>query len=1232
MYFTTNKLLNKLTTLLCLLICLSAFNASAFNELDTNGFTLIPNSSFATCLNSADGTATVSAQGAVEPLSYAWSTGETFVVASSLLPGDYSVTVTDATGCVESTTVTVLVGPEGIWLMPTSTSASCGSCDGTAQPHAMLGAPPYTYQWSNGQTTEVATDLCPGDYTVTVTDSQGCANSTTVFVGSQGNLNVSATGTDAGCSSNDGTATANPVGGVAPYTYNWSNGQTTQTITGLSAGTYTVTVTSADGCQGIANVTIGGGGSTLNANTSSTPTDCGTNDGSATVNVNGGNAPYTYNWSNGGNTATISGIAPGVYTVTVTDADGCSTTSTVEVQGSSAPTAGMISTDNETTICAGDGSPDPITVNVSGATAGSSTQWVITDANGNILGLPGSNVIDLDGAGAGVCLIWYLVYDGAISGAEVGNNASDIEGCFDLSNNIPVTRLSTTPATISTEDPTTVCVGDMEDDFVNVSVDDAGAGSNSAWVITDANGVILGLPMMPPFNFEGASTGNCLIWHLNFEDGLMGAEVGLNANDLSGCFSLSEPIEVIREEAGTVTITPQDVTICAGEELELTATASTDVTYEWFAAAGLLSNTDQATTTYIMMVPGTYQILVSTTTDAGCMAMAATMVTVTEGPGVTISDDPNGNIICNAGESINLAATSDDADVTYRWSASAGTITANDGEATYTMMMPGTYTISVEASNSTTGCTSTATTTATVGILDIEVVESSPISTCGGSDGEATVTVNGGNSDYTYAWSNGSADATATGLSAGTHTVVVTDVATGCTQEGSVTIAETGLSIGNYVWADNNEDCLQDQNEQGLEGVPVNLMGPGPDGIACNEDDVIVEETNTDANGLYLFECVEPGTYYIQFYATVVYNGTRYTCMDGDGAMNGGTGNNDDNSDSDVDEETGKTMPFDVLDTDGNGIPETIDMNNDGINDKDDLSFDAGVVMVCNNVNTGGQISGTQTVCAGEVPTKFLSLAPAAGGGSAPIEYLWICSPTGGIPNPATWVNIPDSNTDCLQLGPAFETRYYARCARREGCVDFNYESNIIVIEVTSCSQIVTFNTNMMNDGTVQVNWITDNDIPGAMYNVERSNDGANFEVLSEISSKAQDLSAYNFTDLEPKKGMNYYRVKRIDNDGSYMFTEVSQEMFTVQSDHAFEVYPNPVTAELTLENLALIEGTVQVDIISVAGTLKKGMKVDASSYTKELINTDNLPAGVYYLRIMHGNSQVEMIKFTKID
>ena len=1248
MYLQTNKLLNRALSLSVIMLFLGVFavNMSAeilspsetnfTNEsfsLDASAFSLTPNSSYATCNISADGSATVINNGGIEPLTYAWSTGQTTSNIFGLAPGDYGVTVTDATGCVASTVVTVMIGPEGIWLMPVSTPASCGSCDGTADPMAMLGAPPYTYAWSDGQTTPIAVGLCPGEIGVTVTDSQGCSNSSSVFVGSQGNLNVTATSTDAACADDNGTATANPTGGTAPYTYNWSNGGTTQTITGLAPGTYTVTVTSADGCQGIATVVVGGGGSTLGGNGSGTPTDCGSNDGTATAVGTGGVPPYTYLWSTGGTTSTITNLAPGVYNVTITDAMGCTHTLSVEVAGSTAPISGTISTTDPTTICAGDGIPDPITVSIDGATAGVSSQWIVTDANGNILGLPPTNVIDLEGEGPGLCLIWYLVYDGVVSGVEVGNNASDIEGCFDLSNNIPVDRMSTEPAIISTPSPTEFCVGDMEDDLVDVNIDDAGMGANSAWIITDANGVILALPLLPPFNFEDTPPGNCLIWYLNYDGDLAGLELGENASDLDGCLSLSDPIEVIRNEVPTLTLSPEGAIICPGESVDFSTTASSDdLTYEWFASAGILSTTDQPTSTYTMALPGTYQILVSVTSADGCMAVASTEVTVLEGPDVTLADDPNGNTICEAASPLDFSASSSDPDATFAWTASGGTIDPTGADVTYNMMMPGTYTITVVATSAN-GCTSTTTTTAVVGIFEATATESSPITNCGGADGEATVDVSGGNGDFTYAWSNGATTQTVGDLGEGEFTVTVTDVLSGCTQVSTVSLEATGFVIGNYVWLDNSEDCLQDQNEQGIEGVPVNLMGPGPDGIACNGDDVILESTNTDASGFYEFICLEEGTYYIQFFATVVLNDVRYTCMDGDG-----TGSstdpfgNDDNNDSDVDPETGKTMPFDILDLDGDGLPETIDMNGDGVNDKDQFSFDAGVVEICNNVNSGGQVGDGHTVCAGEIPPKIESLAPAGGGGAAPIEYLWICSPVPGVPNPNVWTPLPNSNNECLQLGATFETRYYARCARREGCPEFVFESNVVCIEVEACAQIITITTSVAQDDAINVGWITSNDVEGATYRVERSTDLANFALIAEISSVNADLNLYNFVDESPENGMNYYKIRRVMANGTYTFSDISEQMFTVESQEAFGIYPNPVTNSFTLENFNIIEGEVQVDILSSAGIAKGGMIMDASSYSKEEISTDNLPAGVYYLRIIHSDNQIELIKFTKIN
>lgn len=231
---------------------------------------------------------------------------------------------------------------------------------------------------------------------------------------------------------------------------------------------------------------------------------------------------------------------------------------------------GVISTEDNTDICAGDGMADPINVTLTNE-VGTNGAWVITDVGGEILELPEGSPFDLEGAGEGVCLIWHLSFEDGIIGAEVGMNASDLEGCFSLSNPIEVVRTQVTGGTISTEDVTEICVSDGVADPINVTLE-GNEGTNSAWVITDEDLNILGLPEGSPFDLEGAGPGLCLIWHLSFEDGLVGAEVGMNAGNLEGCYSLSNSIAVTRTEINGGTVSTDDgettVTITVGDGLE----------------------------------------------------------------------------------------------------------------------------------------------------------------------------------------------------------------------------------------------------------------------------------------------------------------------------------------------------------------------------------------------------------------------------------------------------------------------------------------------------------------------------------------------------------------------------------------------------------------------------------------------------------------------------------------
>lgn len=204
-----------------------------------------------------------------------------------------------------------------------------------------------------------------------------------------------------------------------------------------------------------------------------------------------------------------------------------------------------------------DGMPDMVSglsIDNSMAT-GTNSSWVITDDQNNILGLPPSLAavegVDFDGAGAGVCLIWYLRYEDGLTGLMMGNNVSELDGFYGLSNSITVTRNPLDAGTLS-GGPYTFMVDGTPDMVSGVMLDTTNLnGTNQTYVITDAAGNILGMPptleAVEGVDFDGAGVGVCYIWHLTYEDGLMGLAMGQNANDLDGFFDLSNFIMVTRQ-------------------------------------------------------------------------------------------------------------------------------------------------------------------------------------------------------------------------------------------------------------------------------------------------------------------------------------------------------------------------------------------------------------------------------------------------------------------------------------------------------------------------------------------------------------------------------------------------------------------------------------------------------------------------------------------------------------
>ena len=203
------------------------------------------------------------------------------------------------------------------------------------------------------------------------------------------------------------------------------------------------------------------------------------------------------------------------------------------------------------TICV-DGIADPLEVTRDGNATGETRTFIITDAATNeILGIPGNNgPFDLDGAGGGVCDIWYLAYNGELTGLATGNNVADLMGDFDLSNPITVTRNDAEAGAIALEGgatTATICA-DGTPDPLTVVMSGATAGDNATFIITDAaTNEILGVPgNNGPFDLDGAGEGVCEIWYLSYFGDISGLAAGNNVSDLMGCFDLSNPITVTR--------------------------------------------------------------------------------------------------------------------------------------------------------------------------------------------------------------------------------------------------------------------------------------------------------------------------------------------------------------------------------------------------------------------------------------------------------------------------------------------------------------------------------------------------------------------------------------------------------------------------------------------------------------------------------------------------------------
>jgi hypothetical protein len=299
----------------------------------------------ARCSAPNTGVISVQVSGGSAPYSYAWSNGASTSNISGLTPGSFCLTVTDALGCNQIGCYNISA-QGSIEISIATVEATCGQSNGSATASSVQGQAPYTYVWSNGQTGNIITNLGTGIYYVTATDAFGCSAVQSFAVNNSGTPAVTVNTFNNNCAStNGGAIDITVIGGNAPFTYSWSNGSTSQDLSGLVNGTYLVIITDANGCSATAFATISNPESlVVEAEGANVACNNG-NTGSIDVTVHSGATPYTYLWSNGVTTQDLSGLVAGNYGITVFDNNGCSVSTSVII---TEPTAIVVAVESVT--------------------------------------------------------------------------------------------------------------------------------------------------------------------------------------------------------------------------------------------------------------------------------------------------------------------------------------------------------------------------------------------------------------------------------------------------------------------------------------------------------------------------------------------------------------------------------------------------------------------------------------------------------------------------------------------------------------------------------------------------------------------------------------------------------------------------------------------------------------------------------------------------------------------